>query len=590
MDRLAPAADRVVQVAAFAFAILYLLSGILYLCFSYWNVTQQDFWLIYDISLNYPWLQSALFKIHNHSLFFPSFIWFSDLRFFHGYQVVLFIVGLVLLIASTGLLLVPIWRERTVDLTGKSLATLAMILGSFWMGRAAITVAGGFNCMTSLVMLGAAVAFLCLPQMRALSPTVWRATALVVFGGLLGTFSFGTGFAIWPSLLLLGWCLRLPWRSLGIIVFAALLAFIVYRLLPPPQDDVLAAMKDPNSPQLVSLTTVKHLCRLAGAPLFYSVTAWQNVEPSRATFQSAAWLLWGGAVGWAVAIAALMACLLRRNLKDAGLEFIGAALISFTACVFVLIVVGRLEHFQKLPFEIAAPRYLFWSSLFWTGILLVTLKYSQDKRWLRWPGSCLALIFAIGGWQEHRDEGLHWRYARLLADESATSLINGVADPARLLAPSQELIDTLAPKLRAYRLDMFADGLQDWIGQPAARPVEGRENSTPFRGRAVLKPLVGGRDQHHAVKVSGQIFAKGSRPPPTMVIIAPDGKVAGIARSFHTDPFLNRLLYGGRMPNDRIAGYIRDYDPASRYILRAAGEQGLSREKIAISSLDQEAK
>jgi hypothetical protein len=66
------------------------------------------------------------------------------------------------------------------------------------------------------------------------------------------------------------------------------------------------------------------------------------------------------------------------------------------------------------------------------------------------------------------------------------------------------------------------------------------------------------------------------------VIVDPNGTVVGIARSFESNKLLNRLLYGGRMPSGQLAGYIRDYNPAFHYVLRAAGENGLSQEQIAI--------
>ena len=81
-------AERTVQLCAILLATIYLISGLTYLCLDYWSVTQQDFWRIYDICLNNSWLHSAIYKFNGHSLFFPSFVWLADLRFFHGNQTV----------------------------------------------------------------------------------------------------------------------------------------------------------------------------------------------------------------------------------------------------------------------------------------------------------------------------------------------------------------------------------------------------------------------------------------------------------------------------------------------------------------------
>jgi hypothetical protein len=584
MDKFMTGVNRAVQICAVFLTAIYFVSGVLYLCFAYWNVTEQDFWRIYDICLNHTWLESALLKFNGHSLFFPAFIWLADLRFFHGYQVMLFVVGLVLLIISTSLLLFPVWGDRTLDLTSKCLATLTVVVGSFWMGRATITASGGYNCMASFVMLGTAASFLLLPRMRGGNPHFWRTTILIVFAGFVATFSWATGLALWPSLLFLGWYLRLPWRSLALLVLGAILAGVIYRLLPPHEGGV-AFLGGPGSPGVISLVALKHLCRLVGGPLFHSVLAWEKAQATAEVIQSSAWLLWGGAAGLILAAMVVAPRLLRRDLKGNSVEYIGLAMISFSLLAIVLVVAGRVEHFRRLPFEVAAPRYLFWSSLFWAGILLVLLYHAHRVRWLRWP--CIVTVFgaSLFAWQEHFDEGLHWRYARYLADECATSLINGVVDPARLLAPTQDQVDVVAPQLRSHRLDMFADGLQDWIGRPVSELSGGRQDSRHFRGRATMERLSGGPDQATAVKVTGTILAKKAHPQPTMVILDPKGTVVGIARSFDSHYFLNRLLYGRRMSGGVLAGYIRHYDATLPYVLRAVGAKGVSKDIIAVVPL-----
>ncbi len=582
MDRGAKTAERAVQIGALLFAAIYFLSGILYLCLSYWNVTAQDFWRLFYVCVHYPWLESTFYKVNNHPIILPNLIWLADLRFFHGSHLVLFIIGLTLLLISTALLLLPIWRDREIDFTGKCLATLALSFGSFWMGRSMITASGGFNIMTSSVVLGAAVAFLLLPKIAANSPD-WRTTALIVLAGFFASFSFGTGLALWPTLLFLGWYLRVPWRPLAIFVIAAAVVVVIYRLLPPP-DKNLVFRADARSPGLISSTALQHLFMLVGGPLFYSVTALQETRVSPGLIQTSGWLIWGGVAGLVLAAVVTLTSLWRRDLKANSVEFIGLALISLNLCALLLIVAGRVLHFQALPFETAAPRYLFWSSLFWTGILLVAIHHASRWPWLRWPCVVVVFAFPLVAWQEHRDEGFRVRFARLLADESAISLINGVTDPARLLASHQEDIDLLLPILRARRLDMFAEGLQDWIGQPVTQLFGGREKREPFRGRAALQRLKGGRDQDSAVKISGQLVAEG-RPPHHMVVVDPAGTVVGVARAFGSNRFLNRLLYGGRMPNGQLAGYIKNYDADTRYFLRAAGPDGVSTERIAIAPL-----
>ena len=172
-----------------------------------------------------------------------------------------------------------------------------------------------------------------------------------------------------------------------------------------------------------------------------------------------------------------------------------------------------------------------------------------------------------------------------MSEQSATCLINGVRDPDRMLFREMKQIDILAPQLRARRLDMFAEGLQDWIGKPVSKLFGDRRNLTYFHGSARAERLAGGRDQTTAVKVTGQLSVKEHAPQRNMVIVDPTGTVVGIARSFHSDRFWNCLLYGNRMSDGPLGGYIRNYNPELHYVLRAVAENGVSEQTIDIAPL-----
>ena len=369
-----------------------------------------------------------------------------------------FLAGLCLQIICALLLLVPIWRDSDLDPTVRSACGMVVVTVSFWMGRAAITASGGFNCMASLVLLGALAAFLLLPRIELTSGRpLWQSNLLLIGCGFVATFSFGSGAAVWPTLLFLGWSLRLPWRRLVIIFLAGLAATAIYGLLPPPQDqsELFSSLR---STPILAVAPLKNLCRFLGAPIFYSIKAWQGAKNPAALVESSGLLLFIGGIGLALAVWLLATSCIRRNVRSQQIEFLGLALIAFNLCVAFIVVLSRVETLRDLPVDAAAPRYVYWSSLFWTGMVLVALHYGYSRPWLRWPALGLAFLFAIGGWQQHRDEGLHWRYARLLADEGATSLINGVTDPDRLLAPNQERVDTLLPSTAGPPARHVCDG------------------------------------------------------------------------------------------------------------------------------------
>src|SRR4029077_20365472 len=118
-QKFARVAERVVQVWAGAAALVFLVTGVVYLYFGRWTVIHRDYWAIYENYFTSSWLKSALCKYYNHSLFFPTLLRLADLRFFHGDQQPLFFAGLALLFITTSLLLIPIWRDQAVSLTGK---------------------------------------------------------------------------------------------------------------------------------------------------------------------------------------------------------------------------------------------------------------------------------------------------------------------------------------------------------------------------------------------------------------------------------------------------------------------------------------
>jgi hypothetical protein len=581
MERVAAANERPVQICAILFGIGFFLSSLVYLFLAYWSVTQQDFWRVYEICLNHSWLESALLKFNGHSLFFPSFVWLADLRFFHGDQAFVFFASLAFLIISTWLLVVAVWRDRTLDLTTRLLAALTLVVGNFWVGRAAITTSGGFNCMNSLVMIGVAAAFLLLPKMRA---NAWHIGLLIVCAGFLSSFSFGTGLAIWPCLFVLAYYLRLSWRCFVLIAVSAIIVTFLYYSLPPHETQNLV-FSNAHETGIVSLTGLIDYCKLIGTPVFYAVTAWQGVQQTPEVIETSGWLFWSGIAGLAIGALATVARLFRKPSKDCDLELIGLGLIQFNLGALFLIVAGRVTYFQRLPAEIAAPRYIFWSSLFWTGLILVAIHHASRRRLLRWPIAILVLALPGATWAFHRDEGLHWRYARMLSEQGATALINNVIDPDRLLFPDPSQIILLAPQLRAHRLDMFAQGFQDWVGLPLSSLPARRTDKYAFHATAHVESITDAGSKKPVVRIMGNVGGRKKRSPEKLLITDSNGIVAGIGSVFTTSDFLDRLLYGNRMTHARLVGYIRDYNPALRYELHFLGRDGISKAKIDVPSL-----
>lgn len=596
MRKFAIAVERAAQICAALAAFAFFVSGVVYLYLGRWTVTHQDFWRFYDFYLNHSWLESALLTFNDHSLFFPSLLLLADLRFFHADQLPLFLAGLALLLITASLLLVPVWRDETVGLTAKIMSTLVVIMGNFWMARAFITASGGINCICSLMMAGAALAFLLLPAMRAESPRLLPATLIVVCAGFVASFSFGTGLAIWPTLLLLAWGLRLPKYSVGMLAGAGLTAAIIFVLLPGHD---WVPHGTPRSLPSVSPETIVGLCRLIGTPFFVAAVSWwpdKSYLPLVESWELVVCAI-AGAVGLALAILAVLPKIIRRNLPPSGLEFTGLALIVFNLGAATLIITGRAEYSQSRLFEDVAPRYLFWSTLFWTGLMLIAIARAQSRQWLRWPVYLTAVALPVLIFPNHYKNGVFWRNARWRSESAATSLVNGIRDLPFLgqamqtgtgpeMAYRLARIYHLAEQLRARRLDMFAYGLQDWIGLNEANLFGGRHKPEGLKGQCRVAALTECDNGAPAARVTGRAFKQEQSAPRTLVIVDPTGVVRGVARSSAPiSPFINRTFYLGRIIDHGFLGYIRDYDPQLKYAVRSADAGVLSEEKIPVQVL-----
>lgn len=206
--------------------------------------------------------------------------------------------------------------------------------------------------------------------------------------------------------------------------------------------------------------------------------------------------LWGGAAGLVLALIVLVFIMIRRDIAKSRLKLIGTALITFNLLAMAIVVVGNNSRGPRFQFEFLFPRYLFWSTLFWTGLVLVGIQLAELKQWLRWPMYLVALTLPVVVFPMHYRSGLHWNWGRTLAEAGATSLVNGVQDDEqiRILAPAAggtNYVYRVAEELRARRLDMFADGLQDWLGANetsiSSRPYKREELTGRCRVAALLR-------------------------------------------------------------------------------------------------------
>lgn len=576
-----PIVERSAQLYGTVAALFFVLTGIVYLILGRPQVTHQDFWLIYDTALNRPWLYSTLLKYNGHSHIFPSQFWLTNLRLFHGNENILFFAGLTLQLISAGLLLAPILSDRTIDKTIMVAAILFIVFGIFWMGKGGINESGGFNCEYSLTLGGAALGFLGLGALQA-KPKSVPLLLLTIFGGLLATFSFGTGLAVWPTLLLLGCCLRLRPSRLIAIALAGVLAAVIFSWLPSREAGAHELPTFHSSLFFAVSEYARYFFRLLGRPFSFAISAWTasgKFTPEPSTTLEA----WVGAAGVVGTLFFVGKVLVSRSLKG-GLAVSGYGLIIFNFVALALIAIGRAEHFRLIPQEIDAPRYVFWSILFWIGLVLVALRVATDNPGLRWPILFPILALPILFLPSHYQQAVRCRYAAITARAAAISLVDGVHDSAAIsiISHQPKAVYHLSKQLRQKRLDMFAGGLQDWIGRNISQ-VFPRRHKLRFRAQCHVDGFVESENGSPAARVRGRLAMQGRNRPEIMVISDRAGVISGIVEAYPTNQIINQLLYGGKFPGTVLSGYILRYDPQMQYTLRSVDAGALSAEKIPVS-------
>ena len=591
--------EHTTQICAAIVSAVFLVTGIVYLYLGSFPSTHADFWSIYEFYFQHSWWETALQKYAAHSLFFPNFFWLGSVKFFHGSQQPLIFIGLELLLVTAALLLVSVWRDTTVGPTAKMVATMVVVAGNFWMGRWAITLSGGFNSQNSLTMAAVALSLILI---RNTSRT-WLMTLIIVCAGFVASFSCGQGFAIWPTLLLLAWSVRLRWPSIVALGASTVAAFVIYELLPPHAQDYGTMQHAVSSGPIL----LKQLCQLIGSPVASATAAWYGRKTSIDPEQATTLALWSGLVGLALAAVAIAPRVFRRDLGKSSLETVGAGLVVFNMVVMPLILVGRAQVFHRAPADVLAPRYLYWSSLFWTGLFCLAIQRTQHLRWTRWAIMMSALAAAVFIWPAHYHEWFHAKLSHCFFTEAGTAVINGVVDDNEaFLSLDAKRIARVSPQLRAHRLDMFADGLQDWIGQDQTSLFDERAKRERLEGTCRVTKMVQSNEGAPAARISchattrrniprivrwamtpvawlvDQKTKKGYATPNTLVIVDPNGVVRGVARSCRISSFANRALFQGEFCTTCVLGYVSDYNPQLHYIVRSADDNVLSEESIPL--------
>ncbi len=553
-------------IATLAFAIHAL--GLLY--DGRYSVTRQDYWRIYKLDLEVPFPLNTLYKHNDHPLLFPSLVWLPILYFFHNNQTLLFFCGLVITLTTLIIILVSLWRSPSLGLLSRLAIALISTVACLWLGRANILASGGFNAINSMTLGAVLAGLLALDRLPTTSRGATRRQlfAVSVAAGIVATFSFGTGLAVWPAFALIVLLYRLGWKMAGALGTAGILSAAIVIFLPnngeTDLDDALSRLW----PEWRSL--IGRFCEVLGAPWINYGSGW--LFPARITSET---YLFAGAIGALGLLLGLYFLIARHHSTRTPepAETVALGTILFIAGSIALIVIGRGGVITANQHAVLASRYFYWSTIFWAALPVLVL-----YRWPRLRGypttlSLLALLLAAGALPSQLQIGDEYRETRRATEDAASRIICGLEDEPslqQLFKGPTSSVNRIRPLASIYRergLDMFAWPGASLVGKFLPPPTKSRSEEPKLLGDwqvdRVEKTIQ--KDQPGAHFSGWCLTRKTHRRPEYVLICQENGKVVGLARFTVDEPARNEKYRLSARHVISFEGYIGNYSSKERY-------------------------
>lgn len=382
-------------------------------------------------------------------------------------------------------------------------------------------------------------------------------------GGVLASASYGAGIVVWPALVLMGLGLRLPRRTMALLVVSGVAVIVAY-FFPTPAD-WSGHITWPTSPVALFGAFNRALGMLGNMPAH-----WLSPYGSRQD----AWLsIFARAVGLVGVILTAILVLVwqRRPQQRPWLALpVGVALYVLGTAA----VIGIARHDPDLGSYGMLRRYRIISALLWTALLCgfsPLLSGRLKGLWPRAAGAVAMLVFFALLLQIQSRGFLHSASGGTGVEKSALALVNKVNDKGRMHHISRHGVAyEFAPYLRRHHLSIFRKPWTHWIGtrlpgagKPVSRVPGGIAKAKSFPSgwrvtgwteRPYRGDLVVGVSQKGVIRSIAQFIA----PPRYAIRHAPPYQSAWLSALHHIHPWLPLILGWGRS----WFGYSRtEYDP-----------------------------
>lgn len=511
-----------------------------------------DQWRQYLTYLALPFPADALAADNGHRTVFPSLIRLLELELFDGNQRLQLVVGASCAFASWLLVVRTALRDETVAAAARWPVVALTAFALFWIGNARMLLHGNEAVHVHLIILSLLGALLVTSDDRRRR---WRLVAACLFG-VVATFSFGSGMAVFPALAV-ALALQRRARDLALVLAVAAITLAVYMTVPGgdgvrhaiglrPLANLgtmatwLASMWfyllqpfiDPDSGG--SLLLLKETAS-STARAYRSVFGDPELNPIPLTVVGGFGLAWLSGLTWHA---------WRRRADGATLR-LGIGMAWFAVGVAGIVSLGRLDYFAAHPAQIFANRYVPWSCLFWCGVLTAALAFpAAAGTGARLRMASLSVLIAVAlclGLLTTRGHLLWSQIVQQGVRLDSAAFVAGVIDDDRSLGESlHEEVATALNRIRAARVAEFAWPESRLIGQrvPFARVGAG---VTPLRFEAIpARNRLGG----DAMRIELQFQRTDDVEMPPRLLVIVDGRAAGV------------LVQQTTMPGWSYAGYV----------------------------------
>lgn len=431
-----------------------------------------DPWRFTQKLLEMSWPANVLVSDNGHREILPNLVRYAELSWLQGGQWLQVAVGAGLAVATVWLLSRTI-RADALPRPVRAAATLVGALSIFWVGNQRVLAHGNESVHAYLITL------LLVAGVTALLRDARRGPALAALCGIAATFSFGSGIAVFVAFGMVHWLRGAPLKRSWPLLVALLLAVGLHLGLGETRMQSALVLAPLAQLDLVLRWLASPFIYLAWPALDPAIAAQLPFAPLRVPVQGLAthYTALAGPVmtsRWPhllLGAAGLVGLLLmtwhsrRRGRHAMSSELMALAMAWFGLAVGGLIALGRLAYFGDYPEQLAASRYLPWSSLFWSGLLLwsvVRLGVRRPRRSALAVMLLCALAVPSTAWM-----GQLALRAQSVAMLAATAAAAGVIDPAQAQGENVPAeMQSALPSLRAAGVAMFA-----W---PETRYLQGR--------------------------------------------------------------------------------------------------------------------